>query len=309
MKKVAKPVFFIVVAIILFLSVTCITGISSQYGDYKQVYVKGTDDIRWGIDIRGGVDVTFTPPEDVTATEDQMKSAEEVIKIRLTSLNITDFELYTDEGKNRIILRFPWKADETDFDPQAAIQEIGSTSLLTFRKGQTADESGKPTGDIILKGEHVVKANVVADENGKPAVGFELDSEGATAFANATKELLNTGVISIWMDETMVSAPSVSAVITDGKGIISGGTSGFTVEDASKLARQINSGALPFKLETNSFSTIDPSMGTSARDAMVLGGAIAFVLVCLFMCIRYKVPGIVASIALLGQVTGSIMAI
>ncbi|MEG0664653.1 MAG: protein translocase subunit SecD, partial [Clostridia bacterium] len=126
---------------------------------------------------------------------------------------------------------------------------------------------------------------------------------------NATKELLNTGVISIWMDETMVSAPSVSAVITDGKGIISGGTSGFTVEDASKLARQINSGALPFKLETNSFSTIDPSMGTSARDAMVLGGAIAFVLVCLFMCIRYKVPGIVASIALLGQVTGSIMAI
>ena len=71
MKRVGKPVFFVVAILMVVFLVLSLTGISTTYGDRTDVYIKGGNDIRWGIDIRGGVDVTFTPPEDVKATETQ----------------------------------------------------------------------------------------------------------------------------------------------------------------------------------------------------------------------------------------------
>ena len=75
MKKITKPVFFIVLFVIMFFTVSQFFGISTQYGDIKTTYIKSLSDIRWGIDIRGGVDVTFTPPEGTDATDAQMDSA------------------------------------------------------------------------------------------------------------------------------------------------------------------------------------------------------------------------------------------
>ena len=136
MKRVGKPVFFIVSILIIAFSVLSIVGVSNTYGDKTTVYVKGGNDIRWGIDIRGGVDVTFTPPESVkNVTDENMKSAETIIKARLLSLNITDSEVYTDYNKHRIIVRFPWKEGETNFDPEAAIAELGATAELGFYEG------------------------------------------------------------------------------------------------------------------------------------------------------------------------------
>ena len=83
MKRVGKPVFFVVVAILALLTYAAFFGVSSKYGDIDRTYIKGADDIRWGIDIRGGVDVTFSPPEGVDATDEEMSAAESVIKTRL----------------------------------------------------------------------------------------------------------------------------------------------------------------------------------------------------------------------------------
>ncbi len=80
--------------------------------------IKSVHDIRWGIDIRGGVDVTFSPPEGVTATREEMSAAESIIQIRLVSQNITDSEVYTDYDKNRIIVRFPGRPKKRSFDQQ-----------------------------------------------------------------------------------------------------------------------------------------------------------------------------------------------
>ena len=82
MKKVRKLVFFIVALLIVFLTYTSFFGISTQYGDVTKTWIKGADTIRWGIDIRGGVDVTFTPPEGVDATEDELAAAQAVIETR-----------------------------------------------------------------------------------------------------------------------------------------------------------------------------------------------------------------------------------
>ena len=323
MKRVGKPVFFIVALLILFLTVTSIFGIHVQNGDNTVTYLKGAGDIRWGIDIRGGVEATFAPDTgDVDDT--QLEAAKETIERRLVLNKITDYELYSDNTHDKIIVRFPWKSDETDFNPEDAINELSATALLTFREGDEyetteIDANGQevyktPTGvtaeNIILQGSDIVKAEPLQYTDPTTGalsfeVGLELSDEGTEKFAEATERLTGE-VISIWMDDVMISAPVVQDAIIGGQASITGN---FDAESASDLARTITAGALPFKLVTTNFSTISPTLGESSLSAMTTAGIIAFILVAIFMILVYRLTGFVAVIALLGQVAVSFIAV
>lgn len=314
-KKTRKSTFFVVVILIALFAVTSVLGIDQLFADKTTTYVKGVDDIRLGIDIKGGVDVTFAPTGDYDADLTQLDSATEIIKTRLTALGITDNEVYSDEKSDRIIVRFPWQVGESDFNPEAAVKELGEMAELTFRKGTDSetDDDGNtiPTAEIVLQGADVTSAQAQyrPDDNGdyEYLVALELSSEGASKFAEATAELAGSSTpISIWMDNTMISAPSVNSAITDGSAVITGN---FTQETAKKLADQINSGALPFKMETKSFKTISPTMGEGSLDAILLAALIAFIGIAIYMVVLYRLPGFVAVIALIGQIAGSIAAI
>jgi len=311
-RKIKKPVFFVVFALILLFAVSVFLGVTTYYGDMNTVYVKGVDNIRFGIDIRGGVDVTFTSPEDIDATDAQLDAAKEVIVQRMINLGITDYESFIDYGNDRIIVRFPWKEGEANFDPEEAVKELGETAELTFREGYEVDEAGMYTGvtkdNVILVGSDVQEAYAAYSEdsagNLEWQVSLELTSEGAKKFADATTKLApSRGVISIWMDETCFSYPQVQTAITDGRASITGN---FDADEAKALADKINSGALPFKLVTASFSTISPSLGSGALEAMVVAGIIAFAFIAVFMIILYRLPGAVAVVALVGQVAGTL---
>ena len=311
MKKVGKPVFFVVLVLILLLTYTSFLGISTTFGDIPTTWIKGAGDIRWGIDVRGGVDVTFSPPDDYDASDEDMAAAEQIIKVRMVSQNITDYEIYTDYDKDRIIVRFPWKEDETEFNPEDAIAELGATARLTFREGYETDASGLPSGvtaeTIILEGKDVEEATPAMTNTNEIVVSLKLTAEGAEKFAEATNRLAPTkGIISIWMDDVMISYPSVQNAITNGEASISGN---FDAAAAKELADKINAGALPFALQTTNFSTISPTLGVGARDAMVMAGFIAFAAICVMMIVLYRLPGIVACIALMGQAAGTVAAI
>ena len=291
------PLFVVAILIVLF-SLTAILGVSYTYGDTKNVYVKGASDIRFGIDIRGGVDVTFMPAGDVDATDEQMAAAKTVIEDRLVGLGITDYESYVDNNKDRIIVRFPWKSDEADFNPQTAIDEIGTTAKMVFRKGSSA------TGEEILSGDDVASANAAYNETEGWVVQLKFNSNGASAFASATTELAaNNGTISIWLDDNNISTATVNEAITGGEAIIKGN---FDQDSASTLANQINSGSLPFALSAESYSTISPSLGAKSLDVMVQAGIIAFILVAIMMICRYRLPGTIAVISLMGQVAATL---
>ena len=291
------PLFVVAILIVVF-SLTAIFGVSYQYGDTKNVYVKGASDIRFGIDIRGGVDVTFMPDGDVDATPEQMTAAKTVIEDRLVGLGITDYESYVDSNKDRIIVRFPWKTGESDFNPQTAIDEIGTTAKMVFRKGSTAD------GEEILSGDDVTSANAAYNETEGWVVQLKFSSEGAQAFADATTELAASGdTISIWLDDENISTATVDEAITGGEAIIKGN---FDQDSAATLANQINSGALPFALSAESYSTISPTLGAKSLEVMVLAGIVAFVLVAILMILRYRLPGTIATISLLGQVCATL---
>ncbi|MDR0822083.1 MAG: MMPL family transporter [Oscillospiraceae bacterium] len=305
MKSVKKPVFFIVAALILALTVLTIGGVHTAYGDVVTSWVRGLDDIRWGIDIRGGVDVTFTPPSDVDATDQQVDAARSVIETRLMANNITDYEIYPDYNSDRIIVRFPWQSDDEDFDPEAAVKELGETALLTFREGQANVGNGDPESlPLVLSGADVESANAYYDDKDSEfAVSLKLKDSGKEAFSEATGRLAGNGYISIWLDEYCFSSPSVNAKISDGSATISGN---FTREEVIALADKINGGALPYKLVTDSFSTISPTLGEGAKEAMGIAAVAAFLLVSIFMVILYRVPGIIAVFGLLGQAIGSL---
>ena len=187
------------VLLIVVFVYTAFFGVYAKYGDTTTTYIKGAKDIRFGVDIKGGVNVTFVPSDGYDATEEQLEAAQLVIENRLVALNVTDYELYVDNNSDSLILEFPWQSGETDFDPEAAIDEIGTTAYLTFREGSSAD------GELILDGSMIESAAAQYGpvSNGGASeyfVSLKFTDDGAKAFGDATTKLAASGgTISIWL--------------------------------------------------------------------------------------------------------------
>lgn len=304
-KKTSKITFFVLLVLIATLVFTAFFGIDGYYGDTRNVYIKGAEDIRWGIDISGGVEAVFSPDiKDAEITADDMASAKAIIETRLINQNITDYEVYSDDANHQIIVRFPWSAGESDFDAAKAVSELGETALLTFCGNQ--DRS-----DVILSGAaDIAKASpAVLNENNQYVVSLEFTNAGKNKFASAVQKY---DQISIWMDDVMLSAPSVSADLKSGKNVEDVYIEGdFDAQSVTDLANKINAGSLPFALtvDDSKLQIISPTLGSNALRVMVIAGAIAFAVICLLMIVRYRLPGVIASIGLLGQIAGMIACI
>ncbi len=298
MKKSRRSTFFIVAVLIIAFTYLVFAGMSTYYGDNKIVYVKGVEDIRWGIDIQGGVEAVFTPDIDADKiTNADMEKAEEIIKRRLTGQKITDSEINRDNANKQIIVRFPWQNDEKDFDPAAAVEELGQMAVLTFNEG---DSSSK--GTQVLEGAKDIANASLSVQDGKNMVALELTPHGKAAFETATRNNLNK-TIAIWLDDTCISAPTVNSVITDGHAVIEGD---FTADEADELANTINAGSLPFALsvDNSKLSIIAPTLGQSSLDVMLLAGIIAYAIIVILMIALYRLPGIVAVFAITCQIAG-----
>ena len=240
----------------------------------------------------------------------------------MVSQGITDYELYADKGSDRIIVRFPWKSDDTEHNAVEAINEISSTAQLTFRPGKEyettdVDSNGEyvyktPKGDteqILMDGSSVksAEAQVYQDNNGEAqyVVSLELTDDGAKTFEEITTTYLNQ-TVSIWMDDIMLSAPTVQATISNGKAQISGS---FTADEATALANKINAGALPFQLETANYGQVSPTLGENSLTAMAVAGVIAMIIISIIMIVFYRLPGLIAVISLCGQMGLTIAAV
>jgi protein-export membrane protein SecD len=213
----------------------------------------------------------------------------------MDALNINDRDVIIDQVSGKIIVRFPWKSNEASFDPQKAVSELGETARLTFRD---------PDGNVVLEGSDVARSYPsTSPVDGSPIVSLELSAEGTTKFSDATSKLIGKE-ISIYMDENEISSPKVEQQISGGKAYISHIGS---MDEAKSLSDKINSGSLPFSMIVKNCNIISPTLGSGALSVMVLAGEVAFALVCLFMLLYYRLPGFVACIVLLLQVTGQLL--
>jgi protein-export membrane protein SecD len=286
-----KFTFFIVALVAGFMVYAAIFGV-------KSLDILGAPDMRYGIDIRGGVDAVYQPVNlGRKPTLDELEAARAIIEVRLDQKNIMDREVTIDKENGFVIVRFPWKADETDFDPESAIAELGDTAQLVFTDGD---------GNVLLEGKHVHKATPAQDPNtGQYVVSLAFDDEGTKLFSNATKKLVGKN-IEIYMDETMIQSAQVIEHISSGNAQITGMNS---YKEARDLSDKINSGALPFSMVTKNYSTISPTLGKGALNVMVTAGLIAYAVICVLLIAYYRLPGFVACIALSIQIAGQILAL
>jgi len=307
---------FLVLALIVLLTVLAITGAGSA----DKRIVKGAPDVRTGIDIRGGINAIMVPsypegtaPKDVSA---DLNTARAILEARLDSKGIYDKNLTLDTTNQRIILEIPWAQNETSYDPQAALRELGSTAKLTFQvvdetkmdaKGDplpTYDGTEATAANLIMDGTEVDNATSGLDsETNNYSVFLTLSPEGQAKFAEATGRLVGQR-IAIFMDDLNISAPNVNERIDSANARISGT---FTMEEAKDLADKIRSGALPCKLETVSVDAISPTLGNNALDVTLLAGLVAYLFVVGFMIVLYRLPGLVAGICVTGMAASQVL--
>ena len=278
--------FMLIVAIIVFFSYTAINGV--EIGKAKIPSAK--DSIDLGLDLAGGVYVLLEAQTDATGQELQkiMDQSKEIINERVNGLGVSEPNIVI-EGNKRIRVELAGVKDA-----QEAIDIIGKTAQLKFIDPQNNEVI---TGKNIKRSEAEYQST---EEGDIPVVALEFDKEGTEKFGQATKELVNKTnpeekIIYIVLDDQVISNPVVQSVIDDGKAVITGN---FSMEEASRLATLIRAGSLPVEMKEVQTSVIGPTLGLEALDRSVYAGMIALIIIYLFMLLYYKVPGLVADVAL-----------
>ena len=299
---------FVIVLIIAIICILAFTGL----GPADSRIVKGVNEIRTGIDIRGGISAILEPVypngSEGRDIKQDLESSQRIIEDRLDAQGIYDKSINIDSTNNRLVIDIPWAANETEYDPRKALNDLGSTGALTFQEVNSEDYYTDPadlvpTGRIVLTGEDVQTASSFQDQNGQYMVQLKLKSSGVEAFSKATGENIGNK-IAIFIDDMCISAPRVDSQITSTEATISGN---FTFESSKALADKIRFGALPTKLVPVKVDSISAQLGKGALDVAIKAGIVAFILACLYMILYYRLPGLVSVIALSGLLSLQIL--
>ncbi|AVQ27072.1 MULTISPECIES: protein translocase subunit SecD [Fusobacterium] len=239
-----------------------------------------------GLDLKGGVYVVLeaVPDEGVTLDDAAMNRLIEVLDRRINGLGVAE-SLVQKAGSNRVIIELPGISNTED-----AIKMIGKTALLEFK----LENPDGTLGETLLTGGALKKADVSYDNLGRPQIQFEMNQEGAVRFAEITRNNIGRK-LAITLDGKVQTAPMINSEIPSGNGVITGN---YTVEEAKATATLLNAGALPVKAEIVETRTVGASLGDESIAQSKQAGVFAMMLIGVFMIVFYRLPGIVADIAL-----------
>lgn len=274
--KVRSSILFILTLVII---------VAFAYAGAKGVEVAGWEfksfnkAITKGLDLQGGVSVLMEI-QDEEVSQDDLEKTKQLIDLRVNKLGVSETTV-TIEGDRRIRVEIPG-----EYDSQDLVESLSKTGNLTFK-----DEDGNE----VLNGSDISEASVVIDSStSSPVVSLKLTEEGTTKFAEATEANLYK-TISIYMDDEEISSPTVNSVITDGNAVIEGSSD---LEEAKNLAGLINAGALPVTVKAVQIENVGAQLGSEALPNAIKAGVVGITIIFLFMILYYRIPGIIASIAL-----------
>ena len=294
-----------VTAIILIL-----LGIFAGYFVYSSEMNKGGAFGRFtfklGLDLNGGThlvyqaDTSSTTPSDVSGA---MSSLRDVIENRINVFGVAEPLVQVETANvagqqiHKLIVELPGVTDVAK-----AVDMIGKTPSLEFKllkqSASSTDAQKIDPNSFIntgLTGRLLQRADIEFNPNtGAPQVALTFNSDGKDLFDKLTKE--NVGqVLAIFLDGKPLSMPVIREEIKDGKAQISGV---FTPDEAKKLVQDLNYGALPLPISIVETQTIGPSLGIGAINSSIYAGVLAFIIIALFLILWYRLPGLVATIAL-----------
>jgi len=273
-------------------------------------------DLVRGLDLQGGLRVLMEAdlPETTAVEQDRLQSARDIVEKRVNALGVSE-PLVQVAGDRRILVELPGISDT-----EAAITTIQETALLEFIEipldqvntifegmlvqtdyqqsdTETIESTdGSPVFHTVMTGADLAQAGVSQDNIGDYVVAIEFTEDGGDFFAEYTASHVGD-VLGIVLDKQLISMPRISQVITGGSASISGS---FTYESANALAVQLRFGALPIPLKIVESKIVGPSLGEDSLQKSLTAGVIGLAVVMLFMALYYRLPGIVADVALLG---------
>ncbi len=305
-----------IIAIVLII----VAGLIGWFNYESQVNPTGTFGkfpFRLGLDLNGGThlvyqaDVSKLAPSEVTNSMDSLR---DVIERRVNLFGVSEpivqveqgGVLGTNAGTQKLIVELPGVTDVSK-----AVAMIGETPTLEFKLLKQADMDAVQAKDISdeekakeiskifiptgLTGRLLQKSSLEFIQNtNEPAVTLQFNTEGRELFAKVTKE--NVGqILAIFLDGHPISTPVIRQEIRDGRAQISGS---FTIDEARKLVRDLNYGALPVPIELASTQTVGASLGQEALHGGVRAGIWAFIILSIFLVLWYRLPGLVAVVSL-----------
>lgn len=242
--------------------------------------IGGANKVRLGLDLAGGVSITYTTVKD-NPTKKELGDTKFKLQKRTDSLGYTEAEIYL-EGTKRINVDIPDAKDA-----EQVLEELGKPGQLEFVG---------PDGVVVLTGEDVkdATAGMQAGQVDPYVISLELNQSGKDKFAEATKKFVNQQIAIKYNGEVIMS-PTVNEPILNGNASISNLGS---AERAEQMASNIRIGALPLELKELRSNVVGAKLGAEAVETSVKAGIIGLAIILLFMILLYKIPGLVADIAL-----------
>ena len=267
---------FVVAALIVILGFTTLVGFGSRN-------TGAMENIKLGLDLAGGVSITYKVT-DKNPTSEEMRDTVYKLQKRVDGYS-TEATVYQ-EGDDRISIEIPGVNDAN-----AILTELGKPGSLEF---QTED------GETVLSGSDIKTAEAKTGQNqdtgaAEYMVELQLNEEGKEKFAKATEENIGKQIAIIYDGET-ISSPNVDEKIPDGMAYINGMSS---FEEAEELASTIRIGGLKLELEELNSQVVGAQLGEEAISTSLKAGVIGLIIVFIFMCVVYLLPGLASSIALL----------
>lgn len=248
-------------------------------------------DVRLGLDLKGGFEILYEAEplvEGQQVTKEALQETAKSLQKRADALGTTEPEV-TPEGTNRIRLKVAGVTDEAEVR-----KTMKEPANLTFRSNDGCKE-GEEFCKIELRGNDFVEngASIAYDQLNQPMIDIKVKDKAK--FAEITERLLGQE-LAIFMDDQLLSAPTVQAVLTDGSAQITGS---YTLDEAKQIRDTINLGALPLKLVEKYSQSVGATLGMQSLTKTLQAGLLASVAILLFMIIRYRIPGLLASFALI----------
>jgi len=276
--------------------------------------LNGTRPFRLGLDLSGGTQLVYRAQLSAIETSDvaeSMAALRDTIERRVNLFGVSEPIVQTQRGgtfagesEERLLIELPGVTDTDE-----AIRLIGQTPVLEFRMLRDAADippTGQPVENVnqifepaAITGKHLASAQIQFSQSvggvpNEPVVALNFNSEGGKIFADLTRE--NVGkYFGIFLDGVPISIPVIQESIPNGTAIISGG---FTAEGAKELARNLNYGALPVPIELISTQTVSGTLGAEAVESGIAAALWGILAVALFMIFWYRLPGLVAVVAL-----------
>ena len=256
------------------------------------IFVKPT---KLGLDLVGGsrlvieAETTKAVPQ---ITQDVMNRLQFAIENRVNKLGVAE-TVVQQVGEKRLLIEIP---NVTDLKEAKAF--LGETAQLEFKK-EGKGEKGEPIWiETGLTGQDLAKSILSTDSTGQWVVSLEFNGEGSKKFADLTRDLVGQQM-AIFFDGELQSAPVIREPIYGGKAQISGGDSGFEYSEAERMVNLLNAGALPVPAKIVEENTVGPTLGADSIAKSKVAGAIGLGFVMLFMLAYYRLPGLIADVALI----------